>query len=214
MSYDRVGRMWQTRRRSVIVAVALPGFGCGGAATGPGDASPDTATHPMADATHEDAASVADAAADVWMPPVIDAGTPGACDAGEYFVTVDNGASTDVLRSGCGDSGPPEPFLGVYSGGNLVEEVRLLACSSGTSLTLISSLHGMLQAPVVGTQQAGATFDDGDGRKLQGTGSIEFTSAPTLGGTVAGGYVQTLYGTDGGYEGSIAGTFCVFYFAP
>jgi hypothetical protein len=168
----------------------------------------------MADAANDEAISIADAAADVWMPPVIDAGIPGACDAGDYFVTVDNGTSTDVLRSGCGDSGPPEPSLGVYSGGNLVSNVQVHACSSGAALTLISQLYGMVQAPVVGTQQTTAIFDDGDGRKLQGMGTIEITSVAPLGGTIAGGYAQTLWGTDGGNAGSIAGTFCVFYFWP
>jgi hypothetical protein len=205
-----------TRVRWLLLGFSATAIGCGSTVTGEAstDAAADTAVHPMADAANDEATSVADAAADAWMPPVIDAGIPGHCDASDYFLTVDNGASTGVLRGGCGDSGPPEPFLGVYSGGNLVENVDLFACSSGASLTLISLLHGMLQAPVVGTQQATALFDDGDGRTLQGMGSIEFTSAPPLGGTVAGGYAQTLYGTDGGYAGSIAGTFCVFYFAP
>jgi len=138
---------------------------------------------------------------------------PGACDAGAYFVTVDNGTTTDVLRGGCRDSGPPEPNLGVYSGGNLVEEVQVFACSSGAALTLIGGPQ-MPAAPIVGTQQASAIYDEGDGRTFQGRGTIEFTSVPPIGGTIAGGYAQTLYETDGGYAGSIAGTFCVFYFWP
>jgi hypothetical protein len=64
-----------------------------------------------------------------------------------------------------------------------------------------------------GGLQATAIYDDGDGTMLRGTGTmIELTSVPPVGGTVVGGYTQTLTSPDGS-AGSIAGTFCVFYSA-
>jgi hypothetical protein len=166
-------------------------------------------------------APIPDAAADGSPFPFLpaDGGPPSlpvpvACDAGGYFVTIDDGANSVTLRSGCGDAGSlAVPSLQDFVTGNLTSFLDVRACSPGLLLDLqcTDDRSGLSPCEAGVCAPAYSMLDDGS---LRGTGTIAFTSSPyTLapGATIGGSY-SLMYATypAGSPVGSIAGTFCLY----
>ncbi len=202
----------------VIAALPTLALGCGGSSE---VAEADAATNHFVDSSVEGPSdspqSVSDAGQDAGfidstfdMP---DVEVPAACDAGDYYVTVNDGTSTQVLRGGCRDSGPDVPWLDLRSGGNVCDLAYLYACSpTGVRVNIVEGCNSGV-IPIGQTLAAvKGSYDDGSGQVLVGGGAVRFTAAPPEGGTIPGGYVLSLHGPDGGGDaGSISGTFCVLF---
>lgn len=186
-------------------AVATIAFGCGASDIGPRDASANSIIEAGVESARDASQDVV--ATDGQGEP--DAEVPVSCDAGDYYVTVNDGTSTRVLRGGCRDAGLDVPWVQMRSLGDNCVSPFLHGCSSTLGLTsVIGPCSGLL---AVGTQPALVTYDDRSGRTLTGSGKEQLTSVSPLGGTVAGRYAANL-GVDGGADaGSVSGTFCVLY---
>jgi hypothetical protein len=186
---------------SVLAAFALS---CGSArvshtpapdaATGNGTTDGGADTEPAAEAS----------SADVEAPAV--------CAAGDYFIEVNDDASTRTFRSGCAESGADVPSL---SSVLCVEDLQcfyLTACGGTASVQL------QVRTGIYG--YAWFSFDDGDGGTYSGGGPIRFSNAPWQltglpweGGTIAGDYGAALpVQDDAGVTTAVnlySGRFCV-----
>jgi len=203
--------------RLYIGTFTLALMGCGGSVHDAVDASTDA----VADAPIEASINTGDADASIDAPIApIDAGTPISCDAGEYFVTVDDGMHTDVLRSGCEDSGlsalntqvfygPNVPSMETFTLGNFSAAAFIEACSSSIQLETESNADTM-GVPAPGAAIGSVIYDNGYGVRT-GKCTIQWTAVPLDGGPLVGGYASSLIGPDGGDAGRIAGTFCVLW---
>lgn len=217
--------------RLLACALVSAAVGCGGVtAAGPQDASADvlvTDAQIAIDAIAADSTTpptlITDAGADeastfvdVSPLPPFDASLPALpdCDAGGYFVTIDDGAGVRVLDGGCADAGAwAVPALVGYSCGNLCGYAQIEVCGGGLSLMLQEN------APFLGISSAvsfgvGIQFDDGNGNLLFGSGTLNFAAPPFASGahgtTLAGSYYTQILTTPHGQPvGAIAGTFCV-----
>jgi hypothetical protein len=225
-------------RRRAAFAFASVVAGCGGATAA---SSRDASTGaPLADAPSGGDAAAVSSDADVLPPLVDDAGPPEAaayvdvtplppfdaslpalplCEAGSYFVTVNDGTGVRTLTSGGKMSTECDvdasPSVGLAGCGNLCDEGVVLACGGRVALVLSVNVGG-------GPPSSSATsFDSGpfgsydessDASFLIGGGMIVFSAPPfnasSYGSTAAGSYTQNLL-QQGVVVGSIAGTFCV-----
>ena len=205
------------RRLLVIGALPTLACGCGGSPIVADDASARSVADGSFEGPSDSPQGVSDAGQDAGFVDspfeLPDVGVPVACDAGDYYVTVNDGTNTQVLRGGCRDAGPDVPWIDLRSGGNVCDLAYLYACSpAGVRVNVVEGCNsgvipaGPTLAPVKGT------YDDGSGQIVVAIGAVRFAAAPPEGGTVPGGYVLNLLGNDGGGgAGSISGTFCVIF---
>ena len=196
-----------------MVVVSSMAVACGGSVGGAADA----ATTDASIESRDGPASVPDAGSDT-----VSGDSPGShadgnaptvyCDAGDYYVTVNDGNRTQVLRSGCGDSGPSVPWVQDRAIGDTCVAPFLFGCSSTSELSFfIKECGGAL---TVETGPAYVTYEDDSGRTLAGVGTGEFTSVQPVGGGAAGRFSTNLSVADSGADaGSISGTFCVLHVA-
>jgi hypothetical protein len=223
------------RRRAAFAFVSVV-VGCGGVtAAGSRDASTDTQ---LADATSGDAAAVVPSDAGVLPPLVGDTSPPEAayvdvspfppfdaslpalpvCEAGSYFVTVDDGTGVRRLtgggRTSTGCAVDASPSVRLAGCGNLCEYGFVSACGDSVALVLSMNVGGppSSTATSFGSAIHGSYDDSRDASFLLGDGITVFSAPPfnasSYGGTAAGSYTQNLL-QQGVVVGSIAGTFCV-----
>jgi hypothetical protein len=225
-------------RRAAFAFVSVV-VGCGGVTAASSPSSRDASTDsPLADAPSGDAAvfsSDADAppsliddasppeaaaAGDVALFPPFDASLPAlpVCEAGSYFVTVDDGTGVRTLtgggRTSTGCDVDASPSVGVGSCGNLCDYGFISACGGGVALDLSMGIAGppSSSATSFGSGLYGSYDDEGDASFILGGGTTVFRAPPfaasSYGGTAAGSYTQNLL-QQGVVVGSITGTFCV-----
>jgi hypothetical protein len=220
-------------RRRAAFALVTAVIGCGGAsaassrdastdAPGGGDgavSSPDADERPplIGDAGPPEAAAYAD----VTLFPPFDASLPAlpACEAGSYFVTVDDGTGVRTLTGGGGTSSgcdvDASPSVGLAGCGNLCNYGYVSACGGRVALFLSMDTGGgppSSTATSFGPALFGSYDDGQDASFVLGGGRIVFSAPPfngsSYGTTAAGSYTQNLL-EHGVVVGSIAGTFCV-----
>jgi hypothetical protein len=226
--------MARCRAAFAFVSVVV---GCGGAtAASSRDASTDA---PLADAPGGGDAAAVSSEADVLPPLINDASPPEAaayvdatpfppfdaslpalpvCEAGSYFVTVDDGTGVRTLTgagwTSAGCDVDASPSVGLAGCGNLCEYGFVSACGGGVALVLSMNVGGppSSSATSFGPDLFGSYDDGKDASFLMGGGMIVFSAPPfnasSYGSTAAGSYTQNLL-QQGVVVGSIAGTFCV-----
>ncbi len=222
--------MVMLRRRTAFALVSVV-VGCGGVnAASSRDASTDAPSGgdtavvtPDADALPPliDDASSPDAAGyrDATSFPPFDASLPAlpVCEAGSYFVTVDDGTGVRTLTGNNRPTGcdlDASPSVGLASCGNLCQYGAVSACGGRVGLVLTMNVSGppSSSATSFGSGPFGSYDDGTDASFLMGSGTVVFSAPPfntsSYGGTAAGSYTQHLL-QEGVVVGSIAGTFCV-----
>lgn len=199
-----------------LATLILPSLalGCGGSGAVAADASTRPTVDASLDAASESAVSVHDAGSDGDSSSEAgDAGPAIQCEAGDYFVTVNDGTATKVLRGGCGDSGPSVPWVQERGIGDTCDAPFVYGCSASEELAFyLGGCNGPSLA--VETGPAHVTYDDGTGQTRGGIGIAAFSAVGPVGGTAAGSFSAKLSNVDSGADGgSISGTFCVLYVA-
>jgi hypothetical protein len=142
----------------------------------------------------------------------IDVGAPVPCEAGAYFIVVNDPPATHVLREGCSDAGPAAPSVATELCGEDWACPVVRGCDGPVALGLSVDSISIQAAKInVGVWPAAASFTDGDAGAAWGSGgTVRIKTVDPVGRTVSGDYViRVAEPFDGGDARVLSGTFCV-----